>query len=298
MTHFRDLCNFTISNGWFEAAAGGWLGTRGLTSLAPYCCTQARWSYLWLTAWVKIQDSRLGGDIASWETNRRYLEANCFLRRWVLPALRSQSLQSTMTTDLYLFTGSHSNWMCISEQCQVSEVLVLFHRIQALAGVCGHGHGSMFYTSALCRADGFGAFVCLGRLVSRREIPAFKSILLEAVKSNASCSEPTQILMWDEGLFSASPLFLFSLPVGDFLPGYVHCKPNLCYISQVLSLSVFGNHTGNFCLVLSEESLSGMMYPYFLHSPSWWCWTKHLSWTRWFSPPVTQICACSGGPFK
>lgn len=140
--------------------------------------------------------------------------------------------------------------MCIPEQCQVSEVLVLFHRIQALAGVCGHGHGSMFYTSALCRADGFGAFVCLGRLVSRREIPAFKSILLEAVKSNASCSEPTQILMWDEGLFSASPLFLFSLPVGDFLPGYVHCKPNLRYISQVLSLSVFGNHTGNFCLVL------------------------------------------------
>lgn len=96
---------------------------------------------------------------ADWEVilqpeKQLYLEANCFIRRWVLLALRSQSLQNTMTTDLYLFPGTHSSWMCIPEQCQVSEVLVLFRRIQVMAGVCGHGHGSVFYTSFSCSLQG------------------------------------------------------------------------------------------------------------------------------------------------
>lgn len=38
--------------------------------------------------------------------------------------------------------------------------------------------------------------------------------------------------MWDEGRFSVSLLFLFSIPVTTFLPGYAHYGPNLCYISQ------------------------------------------------------------------
>lgn len=78
----------------------------------------------------------------------------------------------------------------------------------------------------------------------------------------------TQSLVWDEGLFGASPLFLFSIPVTTSLPGYVHCGPNSCYVSQVLSLNAFGNHPGNFCLVSEEESLSVPMCADSLPSPS------------------------------
>lgn len=110
----------------------------------------------------------------------------------------------------------------------------------------------------LCRACGFGAFICWDRPVWKQEIPALKSTFLEPVKANALCTALTKILMWDDGLFKVSPVFLFSPPVGTFTPGYVHCESNLSYISQVLSLSVFGgtplrglskNYLCNFCSV-------------------------------------------------
>lgn len=88
--------------------------------------------------------------------------------------------------------------MRISEQCQVSEVLVLLCRIQALAGVCGHGRGSVFYTPVpctFCRACGYGAFLCWDRPVRKQEIPALKCIFLEAVEANALCTALTQSLM-------------------------------------------------------------------------------------------------------
>lgn len=44
----------------------------------------------------------------------------------------------------------------------------------------------------------------------------------------------TRSLVWDEGLFSASPLFLFSIPVTNSLPGYVRCGPNSCFIGAQL----------------------------------------------------------------
>lgn len=92
--------------------------------------------------------------------------------------------------------------------------------------------------------------------------------------------------------------FYFPLQQELFLPGYVHCEPNINWAPEKCSISGFGKHTGNFCLVFQKESLSVMMFLDFLHSPCWWCWRKHLSWTRWFSAPVTQICVYSGGAFK
>lgn len=122
-----------------------------------------------------------------WQPEKQlYLEANCFTRRWVLLALRSQYYKTPwQQICFYLLAPTQTECVSLSsvkfQKCwhfsieskcwlvDVDMVMVLCFTLLSLA---------------LCRACGFGTFVCWDRPVWKQEIPALTRTFLEAVKAN------------------------------------------------------------------------------------------------------------------